>query len=32
VQDLVALEHAAAADPAYATIATALHVLAELPS
>jgi S-adenosylmethionine-dependent methyltransferase len=31
VDDLVALEHAAAADPAYVAIATALHVLADQP-
>jgi S-adenosylmethionine-dependent methyltransferase len=31
LDDLVALEHAAAADPAYAAIATALHVLADQP-
>lgn len=31
IDDLVALEHAAADDPAYATIATALHVLADQP-
>lgn len=31
VDDLVALEHAASADPAYAVIATALHVLADQP-
>ncbi|HTR69775.1 MAG TPA: methyltransferase domain-containing protein [Mycobacteriales bacterium] len=29
VDDLIALEHAAADDPAYASIATALHVLAD---
>jgi SAM-dependent methyltransferase len=32
VEDLIALEQAAAEDPAYATIATALHVLADLPA
>ena len=31
VDDLIALEHAAAGDPAYATIATMLHVLADQP-
>jgi SAM-dependent methyltransferase len=31
-EDLIALEHAAAEDPAYATIATSLHVLADLPA
>lgn len=31
IDDLVALEHAAADDSAYATIATALHVLADQP-
>jgi S-adenosylmethionine-dependent methyltransferase len=31
VDDLVSLEHAAAEDPAYAAIATALHVLADRP-
>jgi S-adenosylmethionine-dependent methyltransferase len=31
VDDLVALEQAAAGDPAYATFATALHVLADQP-
>jgi S-adenosylmethionine-dependent methyltransferase len=31
VEDLVALEHAAANDPAYATFATSLHVLADQP-
>jgi S-adenosylmethionine-dependent methyltransferase len=31
VDDLVALEHAAAENPAYAAIATALHVLADQP-
>jgi len=29
VDDLIALEHAAAEDPAYATLATGLHVLAD---
>jgi SAM-dependent methyltransferase len=32
VEDLIALEQAAAEDPAYATIATALHLLADLPA
>jgi S-adenosylmethionine-dependent methyltransferase len=31
VDDLIALEHAASDDPAYAAIATALHVLADQP-
>jgi SAM-dependent methyltransferase len=31
VEDLIALEHLAAADPAYVAIATALHVLADRP-
>jgi SAM-dependent methyltransferase len=31
VDDLIALEHAAAADPAYAIVATGLHVLADRP-
>jgi hypothetical protein len=31
VDDLIALEHAAADDPSYAMIATGLHVLADLP-
>jgi SAM-dependent methyltransferase len=31
VDDLIVLEHAAAADPTYASIATALHVLADQP-
>jgi S-adenosylmethionine-dependent methyltransferase len=31
IDELIALEHAAAADPAYAAIATALHVLADQP-
>jgi S-adenosylmethionine-dependent methyltransferase len=31
VEELIALEHAAAGDPAYAAIATALHVLADQP-
>jgi SAM-dependent methyltransferase len=30
-EDLVALEHAVATDPAYLTVATSLHVLAEKP-
>jgi S-adenosylmethionine-dependent methyltransferase len=31
VEDLIALEHEASGDPAYAAIATTLHVLADLP-
>jgi S-adenosylmethionine-dependent methyltransferase len=31
VEDLIALEHAASNDPAYAALATALHVLADQP-
>jgi hypothetical protein len=30
-EDLVGLEHAVATDPAYLTVATSLHVLAEKP-
>jgi S-adenosylmethionine-dependent methyltransferase len=31
VEELIALEHEAADDPAYAAIATSLHVLADQP-